>query len=429
MTNPACKFLMPRQVKRALLVLIMIIVWGTISLDGCFAQVGIKPVFPQAKWIRDRGPFDPRPYDNTLLGDGLVFNKNYFEFKNRLWIDKGISYGGYFSANLQLGSVGTQAHDISETLFLFTWEPVRKSNSAGRLVVGFAHDLTFGNPTTRQFANNQNLVETPNDLDTDPELTFTTLGLLHWTHEWRTGPNQGYGLRVGQLYAPSYFGPARYLDDDRRFFMARPLAAAAGAQWVGFNDIGLGVNGIIWKSPAYISIGIMDGNANRKYPDFESLFKGKMLYLLELGLEKDVDGPNEAAVRVTLSHLDIDDDQGPGQSIMISGDIHFEGEFAVAGRWSKSFNRLTSDYQDLVSIGFMWVTPFGRAQDLSGFGFFSGKPSDITYQQESGFELFYKLQLTHALGLMPDVQYWFRNDEGNLKTRTWVLGLRTEIEF
>ena len=403
--------------------------WCLISYETCHGQSEVPdPSLPVAKWVYKRGPFDIRPYEKTLFSRGLL-NRSYFDFKNQLWIDKGISFGGYVSANIQWGSVGGSAHGISETLILGTWELVRKSRSAGRIVFGFAHDHTFGHPTTREFANYQRLVETPNDLDTDPELTFTTLGLLHWTHEWRTGPDGGWGIRVGQLYAPSYFGPARYLDDDRRFFMARPLAAAGGAQWVGYNDIGLGINGVYWKTPFYISLAIMDGKANRKYPDFASLADGEMLYLGEVGFESDPEGPNEAAIRITFSHLDVHDTDGPGQSIMISGDIHFKGSWALAGRWSKSFNRLTADYQDLVSLGMVWVTPFSRSQDLLGFGVFTGNPAESeTYNWESGFELFYKLQLTNAISILPDIQFWFR-DDAIMDVSTWVWGLRSEFEF
>ena len=384
------------------------------------------------KWLTERGPSDPRPYDDTLLGDG-VLGRKYFDTKNRLWLDKGISFGGYFSANVQWGSEGGPSHSISETLLLFAWEPVRDANSAGRLVVGFVHDWTFGRPTTREFADNQGLVETPNDLDTNPDLTFTTLGLLHWAHEQHTGPDRGWGIRAGQLYAPSYFGPARYLDDDRRFFMARPLAAAGGAQWVGNNDIGLGVNGVFWKNPLYVSVAVMDGNANLNYPDFASLADGQLLYLAELGFERDVDGPNEAAVRLTVSHLDLRDgegpEHGPGQSVMISADRHFGGHFALAGRWSKSFERLSADYRELASLGLMWLRPFSRLQDIAGLGFFVGDPSDPDRGTESGFEIFYRLKLTQALSVMSNLQYWSRDDRHGEGPRTWVWGIRAEFEY
>jgi hypothetical protein len=386
----------------------------------------------RGKWLGDRGPSDPRPYGATVISGDLL-DRSYFEWKNRLWTEDGISFGGYFSANTQWGSEGGSSHSISETLLLFTWEPVRDADSAGRLVVGLAHDWTFGRPTTREFADNQGVVETPNDLDTDPDLTFTTLGLLHWEHEQRTGPDRGWGIRAGQLYAPSYFGPARYLDDDRRFFMARPLAAAGGAQWVGNNDIGLGVNGIVWKGPLYASAAIMDGKANRRYPDFGSLVDGKFLYLGEIGFERDVDGPNEAAVRLTISHLDLDDgegpEHGPGQSVMVSGDRQFNGRWALAGRWSRSFERLSGDYRELFSLGAMWLVPFARSQDIAGFGIFAGKPSDADRGVESGCEVFYVLRLTQTVSVMPDLQYWWRNDEDVPGARTWVLGLRAEFEF
>jgi hypothetical protein len=177
----------------------VVFICSMISNETCNGQSEVlDSSLPSAKWLYKRGPFDPRPYESTLLGNGLI-KENYFDFKNRLWVDKGISFGGYVSANGQWGSVQGPAHGISETLLLGTWEIIRKSRSAGRIVFGFAHDYTFGHPTTRKFSDNQRLVETTNDLDTDPELTFSTLGLLHWTHEWRTGPGGGWGLRVGQL--------------------------------------------------------------------------------------------------------------------------------------------------------------------------------------------------------------------------------------
>jgi hypothetical protein len=157
------------------------------SINNGYTQDSIPSSLPKGKWLNNRGPFDPRPYDNTLFGS-LLFTDNYFKWKNKLWIDKGISFGGYVSGNTQLGSQGGPTHQISESLILFTWEPVRKARSAGRLVVGFAYDLTFGKPTTRGFADNQKLIETPNDLDTDPDQTFATLGLLHWNMNGEPDP-------------------------------------------------------------------------------------------------------------------------------------------------------------------------------------------------------------------------------------------------
>ncbi len=389
-------------------------------------------ILPRGKWLEDRGPSDPRPHDDVLIGNGLL-GSDYFDFKNRLWADNNISFGGYFSANAQWGSEGGPAHSISEFLALMTWEPVRTGNSAGRLVFGFAHDVTFGHPITRAFADNQQLVETPNDLDTDPDLVFSTLGLLHWEHEFRTGPGSGWGFRAGQLYAPAYFGVGRYLDDDRRHFMARPLATAAGAQWVGANDIGLGLNWIGWKAPFYVSAAIMDGKANRQYPDFSSLADGQMLYLGEVGMETDLDGPNETAVRLTFGHLDVQDGEepskGPGQTLMLTADRRFGGSWALAGRWSRSFTRLSSEYGELVQLGLMWLTPLGRPQDIAGVGIFAGDPSDESRATESGGELFYRVQLTQAINLMPDIQYWHRNDQGAAAVNTWVWGVRLNYDF
>ena len=406
------------------------VAWGEETAEP--KEAAATALGPVGKWLGDRGPSDPRPYDDVLLGDGFL-DRDFFDWKNGLWLEDGISFGGYVSANWQKGSENSSSHSISESLLLFSWEPLRGPRSAGRLVAGIAHDRTFGRTTTREFADSQGLVETTNDLDTHPKFTFTTLGLLHWEYERRTGPDRGWGLRAGQIYAPSYFGSARYLDDDRRFFMARPLATAAGAQWVGFNDIGLGANAIVWKGPLYVSAAAIDGKANREYPDFKSLADGKLLYLAEVGYESDVDGPNEAAIRLTVSHLDLSDGDnpgaGPGQSLMISGDRIIDNRWAIAGRYSRSFERLSADYRELASLGFMWLSPFRRSQDIAGFGVFAGEPSDAAFDVESGAEIFYRLKLTQAISIMLDLQYWSRDDASEAGTSAWVWGLRTEFEF
>ena len=189
------------MVTASLILVVSSVALSSTSSDDDQAPSLASRSLPAAKWLYERGPFDPRPYDDGVLFDGLL-TREYFEGKNTLWRDDGISIGGYFSANTQWGSRGGPAHSMSETLLLVNWEPLRTDTTVGRLVTGFAHDWTFGRPTTREFADRQGLVETPNDLDTDPDLTFTTLGLFHWEQEIYTGTGQGVGFRLGQLYAP-----------------------------------------------------------------------------------------------------------------------------------------------------------------------------------------------------------------------------------
>jgi hypothetical protein len=394
-----------------------------------FAQ---ESVVKTGSYLDSRGPYDPRPYKQVHLADRLFLGSDFFEAKNQRWIDRGFAYGGYFSFNTQLGSEDSTLHGMSETLLIGVWEILQQTNVAGRWVFGVAHDHTIGGLTTREFADRQGLVETPDDLDTSPDKTFTTLGLLAWEHEFYTGPDQGWGYRAGQLFAAGYFGSAVYLDDDRKFFMARPLAAAAGAQWVGSNDIGLGANLVLWHSGYYVSVAAIDGKANRKYPQFDSFLDGEFLYLAEAGFEHNLDGPNETIFRVTASHLDLDGDNpenGPGQSLIVSAERRFDGRWAAFGRWSKSYNRLSADYRELLSLGMAWLQPFNFSQDFMGLGFFVGDPASPERGDEYGAELSYKLQLTQDASLMPDLQYWYRRDPDGQRTATWIAGIRFNFEF
>jgi hypothetical protein len=202
---------------------------------------------------------------------------------------------------------------------------------------------------------------------------------------------------------------------------------------VGFNDTGLGVNGIAWKAPLYVPAAVIDGKANREYPDSGSLADGQSLYLGEVGFERDVDGPEEMAVRLTLSHIDVRDGEGPakgpGHSVMLSADRRFGGHWAVAGRWSQSFERLAADYRGLLSLGLIWLAPFRRSADRLGIGACAGDPSDPDRGVESGGEAFYRLQLTQGVSVMPDLQYWSRDDRGASGASSWVWGVRVNFEY
>gem|GEM_PF-1869946 len=387
---------------------------------------------PAGVWLESRTAVEQRPFGNPLLGDGLLAPA-YFEAKDRLWIEKGLSVGGYLSANSQWGSRGGPSHQIGEFLLTAEWELLRTASTSGRIVFGLAHDQTSGPPTTRVFADKQGLVETPNDLDTDPDLTFTTLGLLLWEQEFRLGQGGVLGYRVGQIFAPAYFGLTHYLDDDRRYFLARPLAAPGGAQWVGANDIGLGGNVFYRRGEWYISAAVIDGKANRQYPDFGSLADGQFLYTGEFGYERDPGGDRELAVRVTASHLDVADGEapqkGPGGSVMLSAMMRLGPAWGIAGRWSRSFRRLSSDYRQLVSVGLVRHEPMGRQNDFMAVGAFVGDPSDPSRATESGVELAYRIQLTQAVNLMPDLQFWTGRDASGKRSRAWIAGVRLNFEY
>jgi len=384
------------------------------------------------KWLRERGPQDPRPHErgDLLIGHGLL-RPGYFEFKNRLWVEHGLGFGGYYSVNEQVGTANGSWHGSGEALALAQWELLRGDDRVGRLVFGLAFDHAIGR-TTRQFADTQDLVEDPDDLDTGDANTFTTLGLLAWEQEFHLGPDRGWGFRAGQLFAASYFGIVRYLDDDRRNFLARPLAAAAGAQWVGENDIGLGVNVVGWRQPFYASVAVMDAKARRTWPDFDSPQDGELLYVGEVGYERDEGGPNHAALRVAFSHIDLEDganpQKGPGYALVVSGLRRFDGRFALFGRWTQSWNRESAKYQELLSAGTAWTRPFGRSQDFLGFGVWIGDPSDPDRHTEYGLELSYRIQLTQGLSLLADLQYWLREKEGD-DVRAWIPGVRVNFDY
>jgi carbohydrate-selective porin OprB len=137
-------------------------------------------------------------------------------------------------------------------------------------------------------------------------------------------------------------------------------------------------------------------------------------------------------VRLTLSYLDETQRGGikpPGEAAIISVTRTFRGHWALAGRWSKSYRRFTADYRELFSLGILRLAPFGFDDDFVGLGLFAGDPSDPEKGHEYGAEIIYKLQLTQSISIMPDIQYWYRNDSNLSRVRSWVFGIRLNFEF
>lgn len=80
-------------------------------------------------------------------------------------------------------------------------------------------------------------------------------------------------------------------------------------------------------------------------------------------------------------------------------------------------------------MGVALLQPFGFSQDFLDFGVFVGDPSSPEKAYEYGAELSYKLQLTQDISVMPDLQYWYRNDSRAQRISSWVTGVRVNLEF
>ena len=139
------------------------------------------------------------------------------------------------------------------------------------------------------------------------------------------------------------------------------------------------------------------------------------------------------STRLTVSHLDETIEDGvnkpAGQSVILSFARKFHDRWVFTGRWSKSFRRLTADHRELYSAGVLRLAPAGLDGDSFGFGVFAGDPSDASRGTEYGAEVFYKLRLTQDISVMPDLQYWHRDDSDGAKVRSFVYGVRINFAY
>ena len=93
-------------------------------------------------------------------------------------------------------------------------------------------------------------------------------------------------------------------------------------------------------------------------------------------------------------------------------------------------SKTTSDF----SVGLGIEKPFGESSrgDLFGLAFNWSKPSDrldVSLDEQSMLEMFYRLQLTASCQLTPDIQVVFDPGARDSSATSVILGLRLTTDF
>ena len=255
------------------------------------------------------------------------------------------------------------------------------------------------------------------DLDT----TDIAVTELWWSH---TLLGESLIITLGKLDQTVFFDANAIANDETAQFLATPLVNNAA---VAFPDNGLGAN--VMLAPAdwlYVTAGFGDANAIATHSGFNTLEGDDLFVAAELGFTPEIDGLGGGNYRVLGWHTHSGDADGAG--FALSFDQHATAQLVPFFRYGCGDDEV-ADFEQFVSAGLGVEAPFGRTDDLFAIGLAWGDPSDDELDEETLFEMFYRIQLLANVTLTPDVQLILDPADSDDDGPVVVGGLRLQATF
>ena len=174
---------------------------------------------------------------------------------------------------------------------------------------------------------------------------------------------------------------------------------------------------------------VIDTNGNGKDWDFESFFSVREhLKTIEFGWSPDLaSGPGEYHITYWESDARIQAQVPSGNGYTLYAEQRF-GNVMPFVRYGHSSGGAAA-LKNMLAAGVGWYQAFGRYTDGIGFGFSWGEPFGAQTRDQSGFESYYRIQLTNEIAITPNIQY-IKNPANNPDVNsTFVFSVRIRAAF
>jgi porin len=242
-----------------------------------------------------------------------------------------------------------------------------------------------------------------------------------WQHNFR----DQFLFTIGKIDETAFFDTNRVANDETTQFLATPLVNNTA---IAFPENGLGLNATYFPDEFwYVSAGAHDSNSVSRHAPFETIDNEEFFVAAEAGVMPEFQGLGQGAYRLMVWTTEIEDERGSG--VAFSMDQEIMPKVVPFFRIGYSDNGEINAYRYAASGGVGFEQPFGRVNDMFGIGYAWADPVDNTVEEESIFEMFYRLQLTDTVQITPDVQVVF-DPAGNTEEQTVVIGgVRAQVSF
>jgi porin len=359
------------------------------------------------------------------------FARGYFDWKDRISDEHGVSLGGDYSLAYLKASNSPGADDAFGGMYRFYgyWEATSdgKGNS-GALIWKVEHRHAYGNnipPGSLGFEVGYDGLFLPPFSDQGARLTN-----LYWRQRMKGG---------NLVLVGGYVDVTDYVDV---YMLASPwtgyfnfaFSTGSASMPVPNEGLGLGLGGYLSDS-LYMIAGFADSNSDPANPGdgFDTFFNDHEFFShFEIGWNSTRETAFLNNVHLTLWHADEREaaatPNGWGANVSFSRSVNEHWITFVRGGYAKDAGSLL---EKTLSAGFAYQTVPGGNQ--LGVAYNWGQPNDSTWgpglDDQQTIEAFYRIQLWKELAITPDIQY-IRNPALNPDDDSlWVIGLRARLAF
>jgi porin len=359
------------------------------------------------------------------------FARGYFDWKDRIREDHGLSLGGDYSFGYLKASESQGADDAFGGMYRFfgSWEATSDGEgNSGALIWKIEHRHAYGSnipPSALGFEMGYIGLFLPPFSDQGARLTN-----LYWRQRMKGGNL----VLVGGFVDVTDYVDVYMLASPWTGFFNFAFSTGSASMPVPNEGLGLGLGGYLNEN-LYMIAGFADSNSDPANPGdgFDTFFNDHEYFShFEIGWNSARETAFLNNVHLTLWHADerkaAATPDGWGANISFSRQINKHWTTFVRAGYADDGGSLLET--SLVG-GFGYQTVPGGNQ--LGVAYNWGKPNESSWgpglDDQHTLELFYRIQLWKELAITPDIQY-IRNPALNPEDDTlWVFGLRARLAF
>ena len=369
---------------------------------------------------------------NTESLTGRTLNEDYFDWKDRLREDYGLSFTIDYSAAFTTVSntLGEEDSFGSGAIRFFgQWDLVgRESGNTGSFIWKIENRHKYTDIPPSGTASEIGYAGSILPVFSDQGGRLTNL-------YWKQNLNQGrLEIVAGMIDTTDWVDLYALAAPWTGFFN---FAMATGGAAMDLPDnaaLGVYVNAMLTDN-LYVIGGVADRNADSSHPfdGFDTFFNDReYTSTIELGWTTSPDRFYFDNTHITYWHADERKVAGvPG-----GWGLSFSYEHSFDDRWLPFFRAgYAKDGGTILqkTIGAGFGHHWGENNSLLGFGINWGEPNEDTYGEglddQYTFELFCRLQVMKNLQITPDIQYIIDPALNLEADHSWVLGLRARLIF
>lgn len=342
--------------------------------------------------------------------------------------DKAIAlkFGAAYTTVYQRASDGDDKDAAGGDADLFArWRVLGGEKDGTRSVIGvngeYRHD--FGEQVPKDLSSQfDSLWRTTNGFGVqDPELVQA------WWEQHLA--NDKLVVTVGKLDVDNFYNKYRYQSDSTAF-MSQAFSSNPARKHPGN---GLGINGLARvANDWYVTAGVHDANGNKAKSGFHTIDEGDVFVAAEVGWTPTFENLGKGNYSLDFWHTDAASIEGfPSDK-----GIALSCEQELCKNYVPFFRASTSD-GDATGINYLVEGGIGLEgvirgkEDLTGIGLAWGKPSDPTFRDQLGGEIFHRFQLTPDIQFTVGYQYIFDPSKAPTANHdpVGVFEIRARIQF